>query len=130
MVKRSIDALRGVIDIESESGATRRVRITRAHLEEDVGKNNHFERNSGVDFNRAGVPLLEIVSEPDMRSAKEAVAYADYIAGINGNALARRVKLADLEHNMDPRRLPAPLTERDWERLQVYRLAWKTLTES
>jgi len=43
-------------------------RITRAHLEEDVGKSFHFERQSGVDFNRAGVPLLEIVSEPDLTS--------------------------------------------------------------
>jgi aspartyl-tRNA(Asn)/glutamyl-tRNA(Gln) amidotransferase subunit B len=52
-----------------------RVRITRAHLEEDVGKSTHFERQSGVDFNRAGVPLLEIVSEPDLRSADMAQAY-------------------------------------------------------
>jgi aspartyl-tRNA(Asn)/glutamyl-tRNA(Gln) amidotransferase subunit B len=52
-----------------------RVRITRAHLEEDVGKNFHFERHSGVDFNRAGVPLLEIVSEPDIRSPEMAYSY-------------------------------------------------------
>jgi aspartyl-tRNA(Asn)/glutamyl-tRNA(Gln) amidotransferase subunit B len=51
------------------------VRITRAHLEEDVGKNFHFERNSGVDFNRAGVPLMEIVSEPDITSAEMAYEY-------------------------------------------------------
>jgi aspartyl-tRNA(Asn)/glutamyl-tRNA(Gln) amidotransferase subunit B len=57
------------------AGGTARVRITRAHLEEDVGKNFHFERQSGVDFNRAGVPLLEIVSEPDLTSADMAVAY-------------------------------------------------------
>ena len=44
------------------NGGLARVRITRAHLEEDVGKSTHFERNSGVDFNRAGVPLMEIVS--------------------------------------------------------------------
>ncbi|MBN8249544.1 MAG: Asp-tRNA(Asn)/Glu-tRNA(Gln) amidotransferase GatCAB subunit B, partial [Verrucomicrobia bacterium] len=52
-----------------------RVRITRAHLEEDVGKNNHFDRHSGVDFNRAGVPLLEIVSEPDLTGPDMAYAY-------------------------------------------------------
>src|SRR5258708_10726559 len=46
-----------------------RVHITRAHIEEDVGKNFHFDRHSGVDFNRAGVPLLESVSEPDITSA-------------------------------------------------------------
>ena len=58
----------GYVDFESES-KIERVRITRAHLEEDVGKNNHYEQHSGVDFNRAGVPLLEIVSEPDISSA-------------------------------------------------------------
>jgi aspartyl-tRNA(Asn)/glutamyl-tRNA(Gln) amidotransferase subunit B len=54
------------------------VRITRAHLEEDAGKSRHedFHGMSGIDFNRAGTPLLEIVSEPDMRSTAEAVAYA------------------------------------------------------
>jgi len=59
-------------------GAERRVRLTRAHLEEDAGKSLHedFHGMSGIDLNRAGTPLLEIVSEPDMRSAKEAVAYA------------------------------------------------------
>lgn len=49
--------------------------ITRIHLEEDVGKSTHFGSSSGVDFNRAGVPLMEIVSEPDMNSADEAYAY-------------------------------------------------------
>jgi aspartyl-tRNA(Asn)/glutamyl-tRNA(Gln) amidotransferase subunit B len=56
-------------------GSLARVRITRAHLEEDVGKNFHFERNSGVDFNRAGVPLMEIVSEPEITSADMAYEY-------------------------------------------------------
>ncbi len=64
----------GFVDFELE-GTVRRVRITRAHLEEDVGKSTHFDRNSGVDFNRAGVPLLEIVSEPDITSADMACAY-------------------------------------------------------
>ena len=58
----------GIVEFEFQ-GATCRVCITRAHLEEDVGKNSHFARHSGVDFNRAGVPLLEIVSEPDITSA-------------------------------------------------------------
>jgi aspartyl-tRNA(Asn)/glutamyl-tRNA(Gln) amidotransferase subunit B len=52
-----------------------RVQITRAHLEEDVGKNSHFDRFSGVDFNRAGVPLLEIVSEPELNGPEMAYAY-------------------------------------------------------
>lgn len=63
-------------------GKIERVRITRAHLEEDVGKNFHFERNSGVDFNRAGVPLLEIVSEPDIRDAEMACAYLNALKDI------------------------------------------------
>jgi len=58
------------------------VRITRAHLEEDVGKNVHFERNSGVDFNRAGVPLMEIVSEPDISSADMAYEYLNALKDI------------------------------------------------
>jgi aspartyl-tRNA(Asn)/glutamyl-tRNA(Gln) amidotransferase subunit B len=59
-----------------------KVRITRAHLEEDVGKLTHFERTSGVDFNRAGVPLLEIVSEPDITSADMAYAYLNALTEI------------------------------------------------
>ncbi len=59
-----------------------RVRITRAHLEEDVGKLTHFDRHSGVDFNRAGVPLLEIVSEPDLTSAEMAYAYLNTLTEI------------------------------------------------
>jgi aspartyl-tRNA(Asn)/glutamyl-tRNA(Gln) amidotransferase subunit B len=69
--------------LEFEMGETiERVRITRAHLEEDVGKNFHFERNSGVDFNRAGVPLLEIVSEPDLRNSDMAYAYLNALIDI------------------------------------------------
>src|ERR1043165_4296493 len=59
-----------------------RVRITRAHIEEDVGKNFHFDRHSGVDFNRAGVPLLEIVSEPDITSADMAYEYLNSLKDI------------------------------------------------
>jgi aspartyl-tRNA(Asn)/glutamyl-tRNA(Gln) amidotransferase subunit B len=67
----------GHLDIELEDGSTKRIGITRAHLEEDAGKSLHedFHGKSGIDLNRAGTPLLEIVSEPDMCSAKEAVAY-------------------------------------------------------
>ena len=67
----------GHLDIELEDGSTKRIGITRAHLEEDAGKSLHedFHGKSGIDLNRAGTSLLEIVSEPDMRSAKEAVAY-------------------------------------------------------
>ena len=67
---------KGFLDIDVD-GETKRVGVTRAHLEEDAGKSLHenFHGLSGIDLNRAGTPLLEIVSEPDMRSAKEAVAY-------------------------------------------------------
>lgn len=66
----------GSLDIEVD-GATRRVGITRAHMEEDTARNTHTAAAgmSGVDFNRAGVPLLEIVTEPDIHSAEEAFAY-------------------------------------------------------
>lgn len=73
--------LNGFVEFEFE-GRIERVRITRAHLEEDVGKNFHFDRNSGVDFNRAGVPLLEIVSEPDIRSSDQAYAYLNALKDI------------------------------------------------
>ena len=63
-------------------GDLARVRITRAHLEEDVGKNFHFERHSGVDFNRAGVPLMEVVSEPDLTSADMAYEYLNALKDI------------------------------------------------
>ena len=71
----------GRVEFEFEGG-TAVVRITRAHLEEDVGKNSHFDRNSGVDFNRAGVPLLEIVSEPDITSADMAYEYLNALKDI------------------------------------------------
>ncbi|MFM1887656.1 MAG: hypothetical protein RL026_2813 [Pseudomonadota bacterium] len=67
---------RGHLDILLEDGSTKRIGITRAHLEEDAGKSQHEGVGvSSIDLNRAGTPLLEIVSEPDLRSAKEAVAY-------------------------------------------------------
>ena len=66
----------GHLDIDVD-GISKRIGVTRAHLEEDAGKSLHedFHGLTGIDLNRAGTPLLEIVSEPDMRSAKEAVAY-------------------------------------------------------
>jgi len=84
----------GEIEISTEEGETKMVGITRAHLEEDAGKSIHdlYDDYTAIDLNRAGTPLLEIVSEPDMRSAKEAVAYAkkvhslvQYIGICDGN---------------------------------------------
>jgi aspartyl-tRNA(Asn)/glutamyl-tRNA(Gln) amidotransferase subunit B len=68
---------RGELFITDADGNDKRIGITRAHLEEDAGKSIHegLDQSSGIDLNRAGTPLLEIVSEPDIRSAKEAVAY-------------------------------------------------------
>ena len=67
----------GELFITDADGNDKRIGITRAHLEEDAGKSIHegLDKSSGIDLNRAGTPLLEIVSEPDLRSAKEAVAY-------------------------------------------------------
>jgi len=73
--------LNGAVEFEFNGGVAR-VRITRAHLEEDVGKNFHFDRHSGVDFNRAGVPLMEIVSEPDITSADMAYEYLNALKDI------------------------------------------------
>ena len=81
-----------IIDIDLEDGEVKPVGITRAHLEEDAGKSLHedFHGQTGIDLNRAGTPLLEIVSEPDMRSAKEAVAYMKKI-----HALVRYLEICD-----------------------------------
>ncbi|MDE2196349.1 MAG: Asp-tRNA(Asn)/Glu-tRNA(Gln) amidotransferase subunit GatB [Gammaproteobacteria bacterium] len=82
----------GSVEIETEAGGSKRIGVTRAHLEEDAGKSLHedFKGMSGIDLNRAGTPLLEIVSEPDMRSAKEAVAYMKKI-----HSLVRYLEICD-----------------------------------
>ena len=63
---------KGYVEIEDEDGEKKKIRLTRIHIEEDAGKLNHDEygRGSLVDLNRAGVPLIEIVSEPDIRSSR------------------------------------------------------------
>jgi len=73
----------GYIDVDV-GGATKRVRLIRIHIEEDAGKNIHdaYEDSSLIDLNRAGVPLLEIVSEPDIRNAGEAVSYLKSLRAI------------------------------------------------
>ena len=82
----------GELLITDEEGAEKRIGITRAHLEEDAGKSIHegLDRHSGIDLNRAGTPLLEIVSEPDLRSAKEAVAYMRKV-----HAIVRYLEISD-----------------------------------
>ncbi len=83
---------KGSLSVTMEDGSVRRIGITRAHLEEDAGKSLHEGLNnaSGIDLNRAGTPLLEIVSEPDMRSAKEAVAYMKKV-----HTLVRYLEICD-----------------------------------
>lgn len=83
---------KGHLDIVLEDGQTKRIGITRAHLEEDAGKSLHedFHGMTGIDLNRAGIPLIEIVSEPDLRSAKEAVAYLKTL-----HALVRYLGISD-----------------------------------
>ena len=83
---------KGFVDIQLVDGSTKRVGVTRAHLEEDAGKSLHedFAGMTGIDLNRAGTPLLEIVSEPDMRSAEEAVAYVRAM-----HALVRWLDISD-----------------------------------
>ena len=82
----------GELLITDEEGAEKRIGITRAHLEEDAGKSIHegLDRHSGIDLNRAGTPLLKIVSEPDLRSAKEAVAYMRKV-----HAIVRYLEISD-----------------------------------
>jgi aspartyl-tRNA(Asn)/glutamyl-tRNA(Gln) amidotransferase subunit B len=74
----------GYVDIELDGGRSKRVRIHHAHLEEDAGKSLHedFAGMSGIDLNRAGTPLIEVVTEPDMRTAEEAVAFAKKLHSI------------------------------------------------
>ena len=83
---------KGQISISPGDGEQKLIGITRAHLEEDAGKSIHdlFPEQSGIDLNRAGTPLLEIVSDPDLRSAKEAVVYARKI-----HSLVRYLEICD-----------------------------------
>ncbi len=82
----------GHLEIELDDGTRKRIGVTRAHLEEDAGKSLHegFARMTGIDLNRAGTPLLEIVSEPELRSAREAVAYMKKM-----HSLVRYLRICD-----------------------------------
>jgi aspartyl-tRNA(Asn)/glutamyl-tRNA(Gln) amidotransferase subunit B len=82
----------GSLEIVLDDGSRKTIGITRAHLEEDAGKSLHedFHGLSGIDLNRAGTPLLEIVSEPDLRSAKEAIAYLKKV-----HTLVRYLEICD-----------------------------------
>ncbi len=113
---------------EGDKAYEKTVQLTRAHLEEDAGKSLHedFHGMSGIDLNRAGTPLLEIVSEPDMRSSAEAVAYARAL-----HALVRWIEICDgnmqegsfrCDANVSVRRPGAPLgTRREIKNLNSFR---------
>ena len=117
----------GAISFLTRNGE-KTVRLTRAHLEEDAGKSLHEDFNgmSGIDLNRAGTPLLEIVTEPDMRSAEEAVAYAKAL-----HALVRWIGICDgnmqegsfrCDANVSVRRPGGPLgTRREIKNLNSFR---------
>src|SRR5690242_16688086 len=107
----------GAVKIDVD-GVEKAIRLTRAHLEEDAGKSLHedYQGFSGIDLNRAGTPLLEIVSEPEMRSAEEAVAYAKTL-----HSLVRWIGICDgnmqegsfrCDANVSVRRPGAPLGTR------------------
>src|SRR5712664_932177 len=118
----------GEIRILTKSGE-KAIRLTRAHLEEDAGKSLHeaFQGMSGIDLNRAGTPLLEIVSEPDMRSAEEAVAYAKSLY----KRIVEEIEICDgnmqegsfrCDANVSVRRPGAPLgTRREIKNLNSFR---------
>ncbi len=118
----------GGLAIQPEGGEARFVRLTRAHLEEDAGKSLHedFHGRTGIDLNRAGTPLLEIVTEPDMRSSAEAVAYARALHG-----LVRWIGICDgnmqegsfrCDANVSVRRPGGPLgTRREIKNLNSFR---------
>ena len=119
----------GEVAIDSSTRGDIKVRLTRAHLEEDAGKSLHenFQGMTGIDLNRAGTPLLEIVSEPDMRSAEEAVAYAKALY----KRIVEDIKICDgnmqegsfrCDANVSVRRPGAPLgTRREIKNLNSFR---------
>ena len=99
----------GELTIQNQQGAYKTIRITRAHLEEDAGKSLHqdFHGMSGIDFNRAGTPLLEIVSDPDLRNAEEAVNYLKKI-----NRLVRYLRISDGDMSQGSMRCDANISVR------------------
>lgn len=100
---------KGEVEIALSDGSTKRIGVTRAHLEEDAGKSLHedFQGSSGIDLNRAGTPLLEIVSEPDIRSAEEAIAYLKYI-----HSLVRYLGISDGDMSQGSMRCDVNISQR------------------
>ena len=99
----------GIVDIELADGSHKAVRIHHAHLEEDAGKSLHddFHGMSGIDLNRAGTPLIEIVSEPDMNNAEEAIAFAKKL-----HALVSSIGICDGEMSQGSMRFDVNISVR------------------
>ncbi len=124
--------LGGAVEIEV-NGARKTIRINRIHLEEDVAKNNHFETASGVDFNRAGTPLMEIVSEPDIASADEAFAYLQALkqmlvyGGISDGNLEQGNIRCDINCSVRPRDQEALGTKTEIKNMNTFRGVHRSL---
>lgn len=125
----------GELHILDEAGKEMRIGITRAHLEEDAGKSVHqgFGSSTGIDLNRAGTPLLEIVSEPDLRSAKQAIAYMRKIhsivryLGISDGNMQEGSFRCDANVSVRPRGQAALGTRSELKNLNSFRFVEKAI---
>ncbi|OLO10788.1 aspartyl/glutamyl-tRNA amidotransferase subunit B [Chromohalobacter japonicus] len=125
----------GQVEITLDDGSTRSVRIHHAHLEEDAGKSLHedYHGMTGIDLNRAGTPLLEIVSEPDMRSAKEAVAYIKALhaivtyLGISDGNMAEGSMRCDVNVSVRPKEQAAFGTRAEIKNVNSFRFVEKAI---
>jgi aspartyl-tRNA(Asn)/glutamyl-tRNA(Gln) amidotransferase subunit B len=126
---------RGNFDIQMEDGTVRTIGITRAHLEEDAGKSLHedFHGQSGIDLNRAGTPLLEIVTEPDIRSAAEAVAYLKALhslvtyLGISDGNMAEGSMRCDINISLRPQGVEEFGTRAEIKNVNSFRFVEKAI---
>ena len=125
----------GQVNITLDDQTTKRINITRAHLEEDAGKSIHniFDGMTGVDLNRAGTPLLEIVSEPELRSAKEAVAYLKVIhsliryLGISDGNMAEGSMRCDCNVSIRPKGIDKLGTRTEIKNVNSFRFVEKAI---
>ncbi|MCK0714566.1 Asp-tRNA(Asn)/Glu-tRNA(Gln) amidotransferase subunit GatB [Chromohalobacter sarecensis] len=125
----------GNVEITLDDGTTRTIRVHHAHLEEDAGKSLHedYHGMTGIDLNRAGTPLLEIVSEPDMRSAKEAVAYIRAIhaivtyLGISDGNMAEGSMRCDVNVSVRPKGQAAFGTRAEIKNVNSFRFVEKAI---
>lgn len=125
----------GEVEIALDDGSTKRIRVHHAHLEEDAGKSLHedYHGMTGIDLNRAGTPLLEIVSEPDMRSAKEAVGYIRAIhaivtyLGISDGNMAEGSMRCDVNVSVRPKGQEAFGTRAEIKNVNSFRFVEKAI---